>query len=270
MHRIVKLTVSSIFLFSISACNVMAPSVQVTSTSQIIEVVETVAVTQTATLTQTPALSPTPTIDPAVEQARAFAEPILTAIADRRPDFEDDFSTSGSGWQLFESYVRIENSSLEISVPEGKTYGSAQHSHMWNSDFVFQVDVRADVLERVPERVSKVDILLREQASVGGSYSLSLYPQLAKWEIYDHVDGTQLATGSLPDLVSMGQWMKVVVVARGNQFAVFINDQPIAYFVDDTIPDGQNKLGAGGGGGRAEVKFDNVKFWNLENVPGLP
>jgi len=65
--------------------------------------------------------------------------------------------------------------------------------------------------------------------------------------------------------------MKVVIIARGSQFAVFVNDQPIDYFVDDSIPDGQNKLGAGGpGGGRADVKFDNVKFWNLENVSGLP
>lgn len=214
-------------------------------------------------------IAPTDTPNPLVEQARTFAEPILQAIANRPPDFEDDFSVN-RGWQLFELWDVIDSGVLKINVPEGETYGSARHSQMLASDFVFQVDVRADVLESIPERVSKADILLRERASVGGSYSLSLLPQLAKWEIYDHVDGAQLATGSLPDLVSMGQWMKIVVVARGNQFAVFINDQPIAYFVDDTIPDGQNKLGAGGGGGRADVKFDNVKFWNLENVPGLP
>jgi len=269
MHRTSELASLSVFLFAISACNAMT-SVQATSTSQVLSVTNTIAANQTASLTPASILSPTPTIDPVIEQARAFAEPILTAIADRQPDFEDDFSTSGRGWQLFESYVRIENGSLEISVPEGETYGSAEHSQMRASNFVFQVDVRADVLERIPEHVSKVDILLREQ-TLGGSYSLSLYLQLAKWEIYDHVDGTQLATGSLPDLDSMGQWMKVVVVARGNQFAVFINDQPMAYFVDNTILDGQNKLGAGGpGGGRADAKFDNVKFWNLDNVPGLP
>lgn len=214
---------------------------------------------------------PTSTPDQLVEKARAFFEPILAVIAERPPDFEDDFSTSGRDWQFFEPYVRIENGSLEINVPEGETYGSAQHSQMWAPDFVFQIDVRADVLEDVPEHVSEVDILLREQASKGGSYSLSLYPQLAKWQIYDHVDDMLLATGGLPDQASMGQWMKIVVVARGNQFAIFINDQFIYYFIDDTLPDGQNKFGAGGpGGGRAEAKFDNVKFWNLDNVPGLP
>ncbi|MFQ6101234.1 MAG: protein kinase [Anaerolineae bacterium] len=35
-----------------------------------------------------------------VEQARAFAEPILAAIAARSPDFEDDFSDPGSGWNI--------------------------------------------------------------------------------------------------------------------------------------------------------------------------
>jgi len=37
-------------------------------------------------------------LSPQAEQARAFAEPILAAIANRLPDFEDDFSTPGSGW----------------------------------------------------------------------------------------------------------------------------------------------------------------------------
>lgn len=223
---------------------------------------EEVAGRPTATPTPLTALTPSPQ----AEQARAFAEPILQAIADRPPDFEDDFSTGGRGWRSYESY-RIENGSLEISVPEGETYRGAQHSQMWAADFVFQVDARADVLERD----STVNIVLRENILLGGSYSVSLSPQQAGWWIYDHGDGTALAQGSAPDVVAIGQWMKVVIIARGSQFAVFVNDQPIAYFVDDTIPDGQNALNAGGGGGgRADVKFDNVKFWNLENVPGLP
>lgn len=47
-----------------------------------------------------PTISPTslPTTSPLVEQARAFAEPILQAIADHKPDFEDDFSTANKGW----------------------------------------------------------------------------------------------------------------------------------------------------------------------------
>jgi predicted Ser/Thr protein kinase len=236
---------------------------QATATSVVSKPTNTPGPTRTSAPTRTPAPTSTPTTHP----ARTFAEPILAAIADRPPDFEDDFSTGGHGWRSCESY-RIENGSLEISVPEGETFGGAQHSQMWASDFVFQMDARADVLERD----SNVGILLRENILFGGSYSVSLFPQLrGRWMIYDHVDGTDLAQGSAPDVVAMGQWMKVVIIARGSQFAVFVNDQPIDYFVDDTIPDGQNALSAsGGGGGRADVKFDNVKFWNLENVPGLP
>jgi len=132
--------------------------------------------------------SSTPTPTPQTNQARAFAEPILAAIQDRTPDFEDDFSTSGRGWQLSGSYVRIENGNLEISVPEGETYAVAAHSQMWAPDFVFQVDVQADVLERD----SKVDILLREISPLG-RYSVSLFPQQGGWWVYDHADGTELA-----------------------------------------------------------------------------
>jgi hypothetical protein len=44
------------------------------------------------------ASAPTPTPDSPADQARAFAEPILAAIADRPPDYEDDFGDPTSGW----------------------------------------------------------------------------------------------------------------------------------------------------------------------------
>jgi len=54
----------------------------------------------------TPAPQPTATPTPRpslAEEARAFAEPILAAIADRPPDYKDDFSDPGSGWSLRQS-----------------------------------------------------------------------------------------------------------------------------------------------------------------------
>src|SRR5574341_674292 len=40
----------------------------------------------------------TSALTPQAAQARAFAEPILAAIANRPPDYQDDFSDSKSGW----------------------------------------------------------------------------------------------------------------------------------------------------------------------------
>ena len=42
--------------------------------------------------------APAPTTS--FDQARAFADPILAAIANHQPDFADDFSTAGSGWKI--------------------------------------------------------------------------------------------------------------------------------------------------------------------------
>jgi hypothetical protein len=74
--------------------------------------------------------------------------------------------------------------------------------------------------------------------------------------------------------VTLGQWMKIRIIARGSTFAVYLNDQPLSYFVNDLHPMGAISFFAGNGmgisAGDIQVEFDNVKFWNLANVPGLP
>jgi hypothetical protein len=67
---------------------------QATATSVVSKPTNTPGPTRTSAPTRTPAPTSTPTTHP----ARTFAEPILAAIADRPPDFEDDFSTGGRGW----------------------------------------------------------------------------------------------------------------------------------------------------------------------------
>ena len=56
--------------------------------------------TSTPNPTVTPSPRPTKTATPVPGWVTDFAEPILAAIADRPPDFEEDFTEAGPGWYL--------------------------------------------------------------------------------------------------------------------------------------------------------------------------
>ena len=236
--------------------------------------------------TPTLTIAPTDTPNPLVEQARAFAEPILQAIANRPPDFEDDFSTSGGGWQSFESpYSSISDGVLKISVPAGETtnpgstsYVGENNSHLSDVNFVFQMDIRAKSL--TPDLGTGIIFRFlndeKTTSSPQGYFTFDLFPSLGEWRIVDHhteVENPLIAQGK-SNAITLGQWMKIRIIARGNTFAVYLNDQPLSYFFNDFHPMGTISFFAGNGtgisAGDIQVEFDNVKFWNLENVPGLP
>ncbi|MEK7328935.1 MAG: hypothetical protein AAB217_27130 [Chloroflexota bacterium] len=52
--------------------------------------------------------------------------------------------------------------------------------------------------------------------------------------------------------------------------AVYLNGTPVAYFEDADFDTSGNTMLGCQSLGQAVCEFDNVKFWNLANVPGLP
>jgi hypothetical protein len=91
------------------------------------------------------------------------------------------------------------------------------------------------------------------------------------WLVDKHVPGDQrnLANGS-GNVSPFGETTRITIVARGPRAAIYLNDTPAAYFEDADFDT------SGGTGlfcqsvGQAVCEFDNVKFWNLNNAPGLP
>jgi hypothetical protein len=80
---------------------------------------------------------------------------------------------------------------------------------------------------------------------------------------------TDLFTGT-GDVSPLGEWTQIMIVARGPQAAFYLHGVPVAYFKDadfdrsgQTVLHCQSIL-------QAVCEFDNVQFWNLANVPGLP
>jgi hypothetical protein len=266
MHRIVKFTISFIFLFSIPACNVMEPSVRATFTPQIIEVTETVDITETAVITQTPTLSPTasptPTPDPIIEQARAFAGPFLAAIVNRPPDIVDDFSTIKKHWKFID-HSKIQDGVLYQTCK----YGSTAVANSIK-DLVFQVELRVNK----SSMTSHQNIFLRWSAPSSGTRNrgifVALYSATQDWEVIRHWEEqfTPLASGH-GNVSPLGEMTKVTIIAKGEQYAVYLNNVPVFYTQDAdlNVPGGIN-LGCNSSS-EDMIEWDNLKAWNLAYIP---
>jgi len=62
----------------------------------------------------------------------------------------------------------------------------------------------------------------------------------------------------------------LLIIAKGPEVAVYVNNKPLTYFRDDSLSSGVIRIGMNPLVPNTEVEFDNVRFWNLDNVPGLP
>jgi len=66
------------------------------------------------------------------------------------------------------------------------------------------------------------------------------------------------------DLIGMGRMTRVLILAKGDQVAIYLNDRPLAYYRDQIGgSDGDTGFGVSSSG-VTEVDFDNVIFWRLE------
>lgn len=208
------------------------------------------------------------TLSPQAEQARAFAEPILQAVADRLPDVEDDFSFDNGNWDLGfgENPAQITEDVLRLSAADATSdeWVGARHEAMSADDFVFQFDARVTAMEFD----SHLSILWRWLPSDNKAYRLILFPSLdGSWAV-DNAE-FQIAAGN-SDAVALNKWFTVTIIGRDSRFAVLLNGRTLFYFEDSKRPIGRTVLGMNIFTGDATAEFDNVKYWNLDNVQGLP
>ena len=66
--------------------------------------------------------------------------------------------------------------------------------------------------------------------------------------------------------------MRAMVIARGSEYALYLDDKPLAYVNDPSKPpaDGFTLSAHSNAAQQATViTYDNVQVWNLDNVPGL-
>ncbi len=234
--------------------------------------------TSTPTPSVTPSPRPTMTATPVPGWVTDFAEPILAAIADRPPDFEEDFTEAGPGWYLEkvncpDNGCVITDGVLALAAfPVGHKAGWAQQPYpccTGYKTFVMRVDFNTAKLNgENAANIAYTDVIRKGGRTTAISeYNFELKSG-RRW--YTIIGGYLKANGQLP--LSVSPQITFTLISRGSRFAVYLNDIPVTY---GEYANGQNQpeftLRAWSDGSvTARVEYDNLKIWNLDNIPDLP
>ena len=207
--------------------------------------------------------SPTATPEPWVT---GFAEPLLLAIQDRPPDFQDDFSQPDTGWVFITGHgdgtVEIANGVMTMGAVTEQN-AIAIHKEMTLHNFVLQVDVNFVELE---DRIS-AGVWWRQYDSVGEVFTLD---NDGSWSLSrnDRPEFPLFASGS--ELVDMSKPVTITIVSRGTEFAVYMNNIPLAYHNDIGRPpaNGIELTFFNHADSRIDsaMAYDNLSVWNLDSI----
>jgi len=124
---------------------------------------------------------------------------------------------------------------------------------------------------------SRPDFIFRnfEVVNVPYSYDVVLYPRgYVGWSLTESKGSTsnELAT-RFDDISPRGEATQVLIVARKDQVALYLNRKPVAYSRDNELDQAGTMLfscWSESDTTPATCTFDNVKFWDLSKLPNLP
>jgi tetratricopeptide (TPR) repeat protein len=209
-----------------------------------------------------------------VLSAQAFAGPILASIIDKTPDFEEDFSTPRNYWSEFYLYEDDETQVLlsELVTDEvlRLTEGGKIHGYEFRcvdfvgENFVLQYDINIDWTARDTVvffniRGSQTDRFYRFSLQVNGYWKI----EEDGFEVHE-IGVVQEGNTTL----ERDQFYTLKLIAMDDEFAIYLNADPLVYFKESTLLGRENSLGAyadtwSNFNPELKVDIDNIKFWNL-------
>jgi predicted Ser/Thr protein kinase len=217
----------------------------------------------------------TATTSAMADQARAFADPILAAIAGRPPDLEDDFSDPASGWPIGSSDLG------EWGYREGEYFVSATPStqdsigvaadHLsWLSDFVLEVDARFVSGEWGHWHVIFRDSPGTLEQPVNASYGVRFHPDggLGMWKYVSGAHIELIETAVYAPTFERGFGTNhLTIIAQGPRIAVYMNGEPLWLVYDQSSSRGKIQLGVDNyTDTMLLVHFDNLKVWDISDL----
>jgi hypothetical protein len=280
-HVIAALLLSSLLV----GCNTFLPQETPTLTpvvsTKMLMPTFTPSDTSTPNPTVTPSPSPTKTATPEPGWVTDFAEPILAAITDRPPDFEEDFTEAGPGWYLEKVNCPDNGCSITDGVlsmaafPVNFSYAWAEQPYpccQGFKSFVLRVDVNTAKLNGENSAFITYNDVLRKggRSTTISEYGFELKSD-RRWVSMIGQSGIYGGdNGQLPR--SIPPQITFTLISRGSRFAVYLNDIPVT---NGEYAGGQNQpefsLRAYSFGiATASVEYDNLKIWNLDKIPNLP
>lgn len=211
--------------------------------------IPSLTLTPTEILTYTP--RPTSTTTPLPAWVADFTQPILTAILELPPNFQDDFGNGSGGWQA-EDWCgrRMETVEGELVV----TNCRVSRQKINYPDFVIEFDARF-----FPGAARDSHWVFHFRDAVGPNHALRIdYGGSVLLSFYEG------GTYEFPAAANPGnQTNHILVIGKGSNIAIYINNVPIfninvpqprygdfRFFADGTI-----------------LAIDNIKIWDIANNP---
>jgi hypothetical protein len=244
------------------------PSLFATSTPAVITTFTPIA-TPTANPTRTPL--PTSTTTPVPSWVTEFAEPILTSIKDREPDFADDFSRHQSGWQFQNQdnpgKMEIVDGVMRVSANKD-LMEFAEYEMFHFNDFVLQIDANL----RQVQSIDAVEISWRSNQYTGADVSFKLWHD-GSW-LLSFCDKDCKTVTSVLAPIGITSSATITIISKGAEFAIYINSIPLTYVNDIRQLSGTNinlRLGVSNiSQTTSMVEYDSLKVWDLSNTKNLP
>ena len=196
----------------------------------------------------------------------------VTSTQSEPPTWADEFTANlNHGWFYIIPtnpkilYAHLENDSLILKLPNGKerkdvmAYSPklAEKNFVLNFDFKFGKSEPNDIF-RIQFKQSTNQTILVDLSKSEDS--------IIRWSLYNE---SQTSSGTY---VYFGpQYVNVTIILKGNQCAVYFNNDPFAYLNDcrtEPIPEPIKETVSfhliSTTGHPAIVTVDNIKFWNLD------
>lgn len=246
------------------------------------------SVTQTAILPSTSTPQPTFTQTPPPTWIAEFAEPILKSISVRPPDYEDDFSDSGSGWPVGPIPLQDRNDDKfglgESGYLDGEYYIETLPSHS-NLVECAAVPVMNNLVMEIDVRFLSVD---------SGGFQIHFRHWNSNWAELDTDEwhgymvnlmsfreivvshyNQDLVTdlGVEPTYQSCREFCRLLIIAEGPEIAVYLNGNPVFYAFDEEFeqykgPGYLNLISANFTDKMTQViHIDNFRLWDISALP---
>lgn len=227
--------------------------------------------TRTPIPTTTP--SPTPTIDPA---AANFGDPILSAIHEYPPIFEDDFSNDRGwvgtlGWDKRPLPLSLDGEFLQTLEDGERTYTHIQNLQVdWLRNYAVMVDA-AYMISPAVVRNRAIGLCWWPGDDWGERFLL--------YESGMYEGATCTPTGPCPAFVTgeiepipVEHAVSLILIHRKGESVVYVNGVPVVYHLLSVgeFRNGFSLCPHTFDGSRSSIKYDNVRVWNLDQISGLP
>lgn len=277
-RRFVKVAFYLIIWISMLSCQLFFPS------ATPVPITPTVS-SPTSTSTLPPTNTPPPTLTATPHPANIFGDPILSEIANRPPDYQDDFSNPSSGWdtgrQNEDVFIGTRN---YVGGQYSMVADAANAEQMARYGYGYVIGLNHKMVSGLTDYVFEVEqtwiqgsgwtmINLYDNDNYAYNIRLSRPGRAGGFWLESPRQGPDTAVQFTNDLffpfkADAQSKVRITFIIQGDQFAIFADGGPVYY----STLSGERKLAlhtiefrllTDSSTKPIEIHWDNLKIWDL-------